>query len=350
MRPAALFLILLAMPAQAETAAPAAEGPPRPVVSEIVEIERDAARGFVGAVAARTETNLGFPLLGVVAARRVDVGDVARKGEVLARLNPEDLEADLRAAEAGVAVAAAQLRSAADAQARAKELYARATDSKARLEDADRALAAAEAGRAQAEAALAQARDRLSDATLRAPYDGVVTAVFADPGATLSAGEPILRLAATDRLEVEIDVSERDLARLDPGAPFEIALIAAPEVTFAGTLDRVDPEAGRSTRTRRLHLSLSAPPIGVRLGALVHARLAAGAEAAMSLPLSAESAPAVWVVERPAGTVRRRAVTLGERIGDEVRIESGLAPGEEVVVKGVHSLEDGRRVGRRIGE
>ncbi|MGC9419335.1 MAG: efflux RND transporter periplasmic adaptor subunit [Rhodovulum sp.] len=340
------LMVLAAAPALAQGAGP------RPVVSEIVDLQRGDATGYVGTVTARIEADLGFPLLGTVAARPVDRGDLVAAGDVLAQLDPEDLEADLRAAEAGVIVARAQLRSARDARDRAQALVARAVDSRTRLEDAERALAGAQARMEQARAALAQARDRLEDTTLSAPHDGVVTAVHAEPGATLSAGEPVLRLAATDRLEVAIDVTERDLARLGPGLPFEVALIAQPDLTARATLDRIDPEADRSTRTRRVHLAMQDPPGGFRLGALVRVRPARDAASGVSLPhtaiLSPDSAPAVWVVDRATDTVARRPVSLGARLGEQVQITGGLAPGEEVVLKGIHSLEDGQTVGPQV--
>lgn len=350
MRAVLLLALLTAAPVLAD--GEASQRPPRPVVSEIVELQRGGATGFVGTVTARLEADLGFPLLGTVAARVVDVGDLVREGDTLARLDPEDLEADLRAAEAGIIVAEAQLRSGRAARDRAEALAARGADSETRLEDAERALAAAEAQMEQAEATLAQARDRLEDATLTAPRDGVVTAVHAEPGATLSAGEPVLRLAATDRLEIEIDVAERDLARMSLGTAFDVALIALPDVTARAVLDRIDPEAERSTRTRRLHLTLNDPPSGFRLGALVGVRPAEGAASAVSLPFTAilepEGDAAVWVVDRAQDTVHRRPVELGARLGEQVQIARGLSPGEEVVTKGIHSIEDGQQVGRRV--
>ncbi len=347
-----ILALVAASPALAETGTSGTALPPRPVVSEIVELQRDGTTGYVGTVSARIEAVLGFPLLGTVAARPVDRGDMVLAGEMLAQLDPEDFEADLRAAEAGINVAQAQLRSARNARDRADALFARSVDSETRLEDAERALTAAQAQMEQAEATLAQARNRLKDTALLAPHDGVITAVYAEPGATLSAGEPVLQLAATDHLEIEIDVTERDVARLGPDTPFDVSLMAQPEVTARATFDRVDPEAERSTRTRRVHLSLIEPPQEFRLGALVGVRPAEDATSGVSLPYSAilsrEGDPAVWVVDRATDTVERRAVDLGARLGDQVRIADGLSPGEEVVVKGIHSLKDGQSVGPRV--
>lgn len=345
-----LALCLIALPAFCEEAAP--DMPPRPVVSEIVNMLAPGQSSYVGTVAARTETDLGFPLIGTIAERTAETGDRVTKGEVLARLDPEDLDADLRAAEAGVDVATAQLRSATDAEARARALLARGVASETNVEDAQRALTAAQARLEQANAALERAKDIRSFATLTAPQDGVITQVFAEPGATLSAGEPIVRLAETDAREIVMDLTEQDIAGLEPGAPFLAVLAANPGVTAAATLSRIDPIAERSTRTRRLHLTLSAPPTSFRLGALVRVSAAAtsGTDASIALGavLDPGTDPAVWRVDRTTNTVARTPVTLGETFGQRVRVTRGLDTGDEVVIKGIHSLQDGQIVGPRV--
>ncbi|OYX42329.1 MAG: hypothetical protein B7Z02_12360 [Rhodobacterales bacterium 32-67-9] len=347
-----LLILALAGPAVAADA-PAPEGAaPRPVVSLIVNPQSGLPVTYVGTVAARIETDLGFPQAGTIVERPVSAGDTVVTGEVLARLDPEDLDADLRAAEAGVAVAEAQLRSATDARDRARELAARGVGSATRLEDASRALVAAEARLEQARAALARAADLRRLATLTAPQDGVVTEVAAEPGATLSAGQRVLRLAATGEREIVIDLSEADVAAIQPGATFTARLAANAAVTAPAVLTRVDPVAERATRTRRLHLTLTDPPDGFRLGALARVTPVVHAGAGVVLPvgsvLDPESAPAVWVVAPDDRSVARTPVTLGATLGGFVLVVSGLTAGDEIVTKGIHSLEDGQVVGPRV--
>lgn len=346
-------LLALALPAAAETPAPA-EVRPRPVVSVILRPEAALPVSYVGTVVARIETDLGFPLAGTVAERPVSTGDVVGKGDLLARLDPQQLDADLRAAEAGVAVAAAQLRSANDARDRARELAGRGVGSQTRLEDAERGLVAAEARLEQARATQARAVDMLALATLRAPQPGVVTAVHAEPGATLSSGQPVLSLAATDEREIVIDLTEQDVAALAPGTNFVVDLVANPAVTATAILDRIDPVAERATRTRRLHLTLADPPETFRLGALARVAPAAGPDAGVVLPAAAlmedGGTSSVWIVDRGEDTVRKVPVTLGAAMADFVVVSAGLEAGSEVVVKGVHSLQEGQAVGPRVAE
>ncbi|MCB2136802.1 MAG: efflux RND transporter periplasmic adaptor subunit [Rhodobacteraceae bacterium] len=343
--------LLATLPALAEEA-PALAAAPRPVVSEIVNATAGKLASYTGTVASRIEIDLGFPMIGTIAERPVDTGDLVRSGQVLARLDPEDLDAAQRAAEAGVAVAAAQLRSARDAEERARALLARGVGSATRVEDAERALAAADARQVQAEAALARAGDMLSLARLEAPQDGVVTQVFAEAGATLSAGQPVLRLAATDEREIVIDLTEADVAALDVGDSFDSVLAANPTISAAATLTRIDPVADRSTRTRRLHLTLDKPPAGFRLGALVRVTPAIRPDAGVAIDIAAVLDPdgtaAVWVADRASDTARLTPVTLGDRFGGQVRITAGLRAGDEVIVKGIHSLQDGQAIGPMV--
>ncbi len=351
MRWLALLLVLSGPAVAANDDAPKASAP-RPVVSVIVNPQTGLPVTYVGSVAARIETDLGFPLVGTIAERPVSAGDTVKKDEVLARLDPEDLDASLRAAEAGVAVAEAQLRSATDARDRAQELASRGAGSATRLEDASRALVAAEARLEQARAALARAEDLRGLATLTAPQDGVVTAVSAEPGDTLSAGQPVVRLAATGEREIVIDLSEQDVATLSTGTAFTARLAANAAVSAEAVLTRIDPVAERATRTRRLHLTLTDPPDGFRLGALARVTPEARADAGVVLPagaiLTPDTAPAVWVVAPGDRSVSRTDVVLGPSVGGFVIVATGLAAGDEVVTKGIHSLQDGQIVGPRV--
>lgn len=351
------FLIacaLLASPVCAAETAMVPDAPARPVVSVIVNPDADRPLTFVGTVTAKTEAALGFPLSGTLAERLVSPGDTVKKGEVLARLDPEDLDAALRAAEAGVTVAAAQLRSATDARDRAAILARRGVGSATRLEDAERALVAAEARFEQARADATRAHDLRARATLTAPLNGVVTAVLAEPGATVAAGQPVVRLAATDEREAVIDLTEQHVAAHPVGTRFTARLVANPEVAAQAVLDRIDPVAFAATRTRAAHLTLQGASPDFRLGALVRVAPMAPADAGVALPAAAildgAAAPAVWVVDRVEGRVHRRPVTLGTSVGDFVVVTSGLSPGDEVVTKGIHSLEEGQMVGPRMIE
>ena len=190
----------------------------RLVVSEIVDFSATARPAFVGVVAASRQTDLGFPVIGTLASRPVKVGDLVAAGQLIAQLGPEELDANLRAAEAGT-----------------------------RLEDATRQLIAAQARLDQAQASRARAADIRSSATLTAPQVGVVIAVFAERGATMGASALIVRLAGAGALKIVVDLTEQDIAGLNPGSTFDARLAAAAEVTGTATLVRIDPVAAAAS-------------------------------------------------------------------------------------------------------
>jgi membrane fusion protein, multidrug efflux system len=346
----ALVSLALVLPANAEDSV-GADAPARPVVSVLVDPQFGISTSYTGTVVARTQTALGFPMIGTVSARPVNTGDLVKKGDVLARLDTEDLNADLRTADAGVTVAMAQLRSATDARERARTLAERGVGSATRLEDAERTLVSAQARLEQAQASHARALDIMELATLTAPYDGVVTATYAEPGATLSAGQAILELSAIGEREIVIDVSEAEASLTAAGDRFAASLLASEAIRVEAVLTRVDPVAERATRTYRLHLAIEDAPAEFRLGSLVKVLPAGGKDADIILPQSALlDPPAVWVVDRSANTVSLRPVTVSETGGEFVAITTGLSAGDEVVTRGIHSLEEGQAVGPRVSE
>lgn len=351
MRACILLLgLVMSLPAQADEATEIAQQA-RPVVSVIVDAQAGMSLSYTGTVVARTETALGFPMSGTVAARPASTGDLVNKGDVLASLDTSDLDADLRTADAGVTVAQAQLRSATDARDRAKTLAERGVDSATRLEDAERALISAQARLDQAKASQDRALDVKGLAILTAPYAGVVTGTFAEPGATLSEGQTVLQLAAIGQREIVIDVSEEEAGLQQPGDRFIASLMASDTIEADAVLTRIDPVAEKATRTYRLHLSIETAPQEFRLGSLVRVLPAVGKEADIILPRSALlEPPAVWVVDRSSNVVSLRPIEVSATSGDYVVVSSGLAAGDEVVTKGIHSLEEGQAVGPRVSE
>lgn len=351
-----LATLLLATPAWAETAPSSeiASDVPRPVITQLVGADTLQEIAYIGTVAAGNEVALGFPFSGTLVERSTDLGALVFKGDILARLDPNDLQAEVRSAQARVLVADTNARTAEEAANRATELLERGVDSTSRSEDAQRALVAAHAGLEQAQANLARAQDRLDLSVLVAPQDGVIVGAFQDAGASVSPGLEVLRLAGTDEREVVVDISEQGLAELKIGMRFDVSLVANTRQTATATLFRIDPVAESATRARRVHFILSDPPQGFRFGALVRIRASADDAVVVSLPLSAvldpDGAAAVWLVDRENNIVKKQAVVLGDIYGDRVRVTMGLSMNDEVVLRGIHSLHEGQTIGRSMSQ
>ena len=273
-------------------------------------------------------------------------------GDLLAQLDAAELDAVVRAAEAGVAISRAQLGTARDANDRAAELLDRGVANQSAVDEATNSLAAAEANLRQAEAQLEQAREQRSYADLRAPTDGIITAVNAEAGATLDAGDPVFDMAAGDTREVVVSLTQDVASAMQMGTEFDIVLISNPAITGRAVMDRIDPVSERTSRTRAAHLTLAEDSHrAFRIGALVNARLAAAGTRIITLSdgaLIAGSDPAaVWVVSGDDRRLSRTPIDIGARAAGRVLVLSGLGEGDEVLIRGVNSVTEGQTVGPR---
>ncbi|MBI1170164.1 efflux RND transporter periplasmic adaptor subunit [bacterium] len=338
-------LLALALPTFAQQA-------PRPVVSEIVTADPTRQRSFTGVIAAETSTVLAFQTAGRIATLPVSAGDRVKAGQVLATLDQITLQEDVDAAEAALTAARTAADVAAQSLTRAQELARRGVASTETLQNAQRGSDAAAAQVQSAAAGLARARDAAGFGTLTAPNDGVVLSVQGQAGAVVSAGTPVLTLASLTGREAVLDVPAEFLSLLSPGQKFTLRARMPNAPTLTGTLRLIEPVADASTRSRRIRVTLPEAPEIYRIGALISAELAATPAPVMTVPAAAitgtDQAPMVWRIAPGERTAHQVAVTLGGRLGDRVIITSGVAPGDEVAVKGVHSLTEGQVLGERI--
>ena len=330
----------------AEEATPA---PVRPVLYTVVRSVDTVRFGpFVGTVEPRYQSQLGFQIGGRVVARDVTVGDLVKKGQRLAALDPVVPRFALTRAEADVADARAQAENANATEARTRRLTEGGNVAQAQLDAATANRDTAQARLAQAMASLQKARDQIGYTELKADFDGVVTQRSAEVGQDLSAGQTVVTVARPEVREAVVDIPEDLIGAMPKDGRFGVALQSAPEVTALGTVREVAPFADASTRTRRIRMSLQEPPAAFRLGATIAVSLARKAEPRVILPetalLSAEGGSAVWVVDPDGNHVSRRSVRVAERRAEHVAVSDGLSPGDRVVVAGVNSLSEGQLV------
>lgn len=334
--------------------APETSAPIRPVASIIIADRPSPAYSVPGIIAARIEVALGFQTLGRITVRNVEIGDIVQKGEVLARLNPDDLRSDVNAAQAAVETAQVELLTAQATAERTRSLVRRNVASTAQLEQVERALTAAQASVQQAQSELIRANDAESFAEMRAPFDGVISAVFANAGAVVSAGEPVVQLSAQKGLEAVIDLPEAALSHIRLGNRYEVWSESDDQNLEPATVSQIEPVTDAPTRTRRVHLAL-ATDNSFRLGSLIRARPAGTGQTLMVLPQTAvlerDGQPMVWMVSRDgaSGTVGLRAITLdGPAVNGFFSVASGIMAGDEVVIRGIHSLSEDQPVGQSV--
>ena len=303
---------------------------------------------LTGRVQAESEVNLAFRIDGRMISRAVNVGDTVTAGQEIARLNPENEEDGLRAAEATLQGARGQLIEARANEARNRSLLAQNFISQAAF---DRITQVANSAQAQVDAAQAQvgiSRNRLGYTRLLADAGGVVTAVGAEPGEVVQGGRMVIQVARKDGRDAVFDVSARlkDIAPANP--EITVTLASDPAVKAKGRVREVSPRADPVTGTFAVRVGLIDPPAAMRLGTTVTGRMQVGAPQGIELPASAlvraEGRSAVWVVDPQAMTVSLRTIELLASDPERVRVAAGLNPGEIVVAAGVQALRPSQKV------
>lgn len=322
--------------------------PVRTIVVDAKPIEDD--RQAVGEIRPRHEGDLGFRVSGKVVARLVDVGAAVKKGDVLARLDEQDYQNRLKAADADVSSAEAVLTEAQGAESRLRQLLATGTTTRANYDAALRNLRSADAKLVSAKAALALAKDQVSYADLLADYDGIVTAVGAEPGQVVNVGQMVVRLARPGEIDAVFAIAEsafRDRSK-DERPEVVVTLLSNPRIAAEGVVREVSPVADPATRTYQVKVALRNPPDQMRFGVSVVGRLKSATAPVVVLPSAAlfdkGGMPAVWVFQPATGTVTLRAVVMTRFETDRIVVREGLVNGDVVVTAGVSRLREGQKV------
>jgi RND family efflux transporter MFP subunit len=335
------------------------EPPPPKEVARPVKILEIGAEGaartleYPGQVEASLHADLGFEVPGRIIELPVEEGQAVKEGEVLARLDPRDFQADLDAQRA-------QVRQMKTEYERAKTLFEKDV---APQQDVDRARRNLDV----MEAKLRTAEKAVEDAVLRAPFDGVVARKLVKDFRNVQAKEPVLVLQDDSSLQIVANVPERDWVYARRNVPLEererrlhptVTVSNYPDREFPARLREAATTADPTTRTYALTLYFEVPDdVTVMPGMTASVRLdvpGAVTGSALAIPASAVvdeggGPPHVWRVDPDTMTVSRADVELGELSGDQIEILGGLSPGDQIAVSGVSQLREGMAV-RRFGE
>lgn len=345
----ALIALLVAALAACSPPTKQAEAP-RPV--EVLAVAPGSAferQVFSGEVRARHEADLGFRVAGKLLRRLADVGTQVKKGQILAELDPADLHLSAAAAQAQVAAAQTEFDFAQAELARYRSLLAQTFISQAAFDARQNAYNATAARLEQARSQHAVTRNQAAYASLIADADGVITAVMAEPGQVLAAGQPALRLARLGEKEVLIAVPENRLPEFRATKEIAVATWSKPETIYRGAVRELAPAADPATRTYAAKISILEADAEVLWGMTANVLLRRADTAAVArLPLTAlaqrQDQAVVWVADAQTATVAPRAVRVGQYREDGVDILEGLRAGELVVTAGVHKLLPGQQV------
>ena len=320
----------------------------RPVRAiKMAAADTQAVAQFPGEVRARYESRLGFRVGGKIVSRKVEVGSMVKRGQVLMQLDPQDLQLAQTQSSAALSAAESNLELAKAELARYKDLREKNFVSQAVLDAKETAYRSARASRDQAAAALRTQRNQTGYGNLVADVDGVVTGIDAETGQVVAAGTPVVRLAQLGEKEIVISIPEDQVDALRKVQDVTVRTWANPKQAIPGKLRELSPVADAATRTYTAKISIPNAPADVRLGMTAYVTFNSAAQGPMlRVPLSAlvqnQGGSAVWVVEN--GAVRLAPVQLAGASGNDMLIGSGLTPGQIVVTAGVHLLKPGQKV------
>jgi RND family efflux transporter MFP subunit len=326
-----------------------------------------------GYVVPQRKSALAAKVTGRLVYLAVEEGSHVKKGQIVARLESQDVTAardqaaaNLEAARSNLDLAKAEFRDARLSYDRNMELFSRGVVAQAaydaalaRHQKAVAAVEAAEAAIRASAAALEAAAVSLEYTLIRAPFDAVVLTKNADMGdivtpigAAANAKSAVVTIADMNSLQVEADVSESNLSLIRSGQPCEIQLDALPELRFRGTVHMIVPTADRSKATVMVKVRFidQDPQVLPEMSAKV---------AFLSRPATREEQnPRIALKEYAlihrngrakvffvkGSTVEEREVRVGEKMGDMVEVLNGVKVGEQVVLNPPGRLKNGSKI------
>lgn len=308
----------------------------------------ETIRSFTGTIVARVQSTVGFRVNGKITERLVDIGQRVRKGQVMMKLDPVDLDLAAAANAANVAALRAILVQAEADERRMAELLKTGAVS---VQNYDAAKAAFERSQAQLAAAEAQAEvsaNQKNYTLLRADSDGVILDTSAEPGQVVEAGQPVLRLAHDGPREAAVDLPEDVRPAIGSAAS---AVLYGSDHELEASLRQLSEAADPRSRTFEARYVLPEQSANVPVGSTVMIRLRLD----HGLPPGSVTVPAASIYDRGNGpgvwilngnnTVSYRTVRIG-RLGQEriTLAEGGVTQGERVIALGAHLLHEGQQV------
>ena len=330
---------------------PAAAEPVRAVRTLTVgQLSSATTRDYAAEVHARVESRLAFRVGGKITQRPVNLGDRVKVGQALAQVDPADLRFGQDAARAGLTAAQVNYEQTAVDYKRYQDLRAQGFISAADLERRNSGLQAAKAQFDQARAQSGMQTNQAAYAALAADAPGVITAVYADVGAVVGAGTPVVSLAHDGPRDVVFAVPEDQLPvfrKLQGKAGGASVTLWGGSTTIPATIREVAAAADPASRTFQVKADLPTGAAELGQTATVHVELAP-ADGKLRLPLQAvagrDNQSYVWVLDKSTMKVREQPVVVLRPDGDNLVLDSGLKTGDTVVTAGAHVLTPGQQV------
>lgn len=319
----------------------------RPVTVTDLDVKLDAT----GEIRAKDSATLASEVAGQITQVLVDEGDKINAGQVLLEIDPEKRQLELDSARARLSEAQADLKEQRRDLRRVRFLHKRSIASQAALDQATTKVALAESRMEAARSQVGVAERALSDASVRAPFAGVVARRAVSRGEYVQVGQALFDIVALDPVEVEFHVAERDSARVKPGQEVDIRVAPYPDQVFRGKVTTISPIIDPQTRTLQVKAQIANPDGKLRPGLFARADLGvAHLTGVLMVPEAAVLVRAKGEAVYLAGADNRAHqvyVQTGLHRNGMVEVTKGLKPSEDVIVQGHWDLTDGMLISRR---
>jgi len=279
-----------------------------------------------------------------------DEGGAVAGDEVVIEIDPELRKLELDNARALAAQAEAQAGEAGRELDRMEKLHAEGVAADAKVDQMRTQIVTARSARDAAQAQLGMAERAMRNASVKAPFAGLVARRYVSQGEFVQPGQKLFDLVALDPIEVEFHLAERDSSRVAQGAGVEVRVAPFPDEVFHATVSVISPTIDPQTRTLRVKALLPNPNGKLRPG------LFARADLGIAVRENVPAIPQEAVLQRADGAIafrlegeraRRRVLKLGGFHDGRVEVIEGIAPGDLVVVRGQEQLADGSPVSVR---
>lgn len=310
---------------------------------EAVDFEQDIRAS--GDLRARYQTMIAAEVAGRVTELAVEEGASVAEGDVVIRIDPERRRLDLAAAQARLSQARANLRQETSKVERVRKLRSENISSVERLEEAETALLLAESSVRAEEAAVGVARRALSDASVAAPFAGLVAKRSVELGEFVQPGTSLFELVSMTPLDVVFNLPELDSQRLRVGQHVEVGVAAPADRSFDAVVTFIAPTVDPATRTLRIKAEIDNADGLLRPG--LFARVTVGTEERRSVLMVPEEAVVqreggAWIFRVEEGNrVRRVPVETGTQSKGRIEVRGGVAAGDRIVRRGHGGLADG---------
>jgi membrane fusion protein, multidrug efflux system len=300
---------------------------------------------LTGTLTPLTEATVKAKVAGELVEVAVREGQSVARGEVLARIDPTEVQARVAARQADVEAARAQLVWAEKNQKTQNALLEKHFISQNAFDNVQSNYDVAIARLRAAEADLVVAKKALGDAVLVAPFAGIVAERHAQPGERVPLDAKVVTVVDLARLELEAAVPATEIARVRTGQTVSFRVDGFGVREFTGRIERINPATVAGSRSISIYAVIANPDGALKKGMFTQGSLLVGrTEGALVIPASAvrEEAGQTYVYALAAGIVKRQAVKVGApNAAGSVQVLEGLAPGAQIVRNNLGALREG---------